>query len=158
MLKRLGAKSYIDPMKWRQKDIMKAFYSKINGNSISMIERIFTKFVENRDQSKSGGFFKLAMIIGETYMTSEAHHKRIWDSMIKGYGDDENGINTIKMTLGTLLMIITAEDDYHWVWEPDPEKNEKKARNEKPDGNIYYKDPSYRKHSVGDLFDKFNNK
>ena len=155
MLRRLGANTHIDSVKWRQKDIITSCVKKINIRSFNMLERILGTYVKNRDQNISGGFFKLGMIIGDSPEAPGKDVDRLWDRMTDKYGTDKYGIEAIKKTLGTLLMILIAEDTRNWVWEPDPEKIERQIRGEKPEGNIYYKDPNCKKNSIDDLVNKY---
>lgn len=157
MLRRQGAKNSIDPDQWREKDIINNCYDKLGRRTYRMIERILREFVRNINQEDSGGFFCLAMIIGYNGQAPHSDVQKLWDRMTAAYGNDTFGVTAIQKTLGTLLMIIVAEDHRYWVWEPDPEKREKLDRSEKPDGNIYYVDHhAPKKHSLNELTLKFN--
>ncbi len=159
MLRKLGAKNNIDPTVWYKKEIIRNCIDRVGKRSFDMLKRILKTYVNNRDQDKSGGFFKLGMIIGYEAESPVKDVDRLWNRMLTIYGEDEYGVQATQKTLGTLLMIIIAEDDRHWVWEPDPEKFDKQQNGEKPDGNIYYKDPSSPKqHNIKDLTNKFKNK
>jgi len=140
MLKRQGAKTNIDPEAWRKKEIITSCIKKVGTRSFKMLERVFRQYVSGRDQSKGGGFFRLSMIIGFDAEVCVKDVKNIWNRMISLYGEDDLGVQAINKTLGTLLMIIIAEDDKRWVWEPDPDKTIRILMGEKPDGNYYYKD------------------
>lgn len=161
MLRHYGAVNYIDPVKWRQKEIITTAQKKIGKRSFKMIERIFKEFIQNLDTVNGSGFSKLGMIIGDNYTIPQRDFDRLWERVRNTYGDHAAGIAQIKMILGTLLMLLFAEDPRYWCWEPDPEKKEKLINGENPEGNFYYKDPSSTQKApatIDDIIKKFGGK
>lgn len=103
-----------------------------------MAIRVFTEYISQKDETKSGGYFQFAHIVGHAGQAPKKDVDYLWDRMIEVYGDDEAGEDTIHRVLGTICMICVTKDPRTWVYVEDMEKRDKLLKREIPNANEYF--------------------
>jgi len=104
----------------------------------NMAIRVFTEFITNQDENKSGGYFHFGIALGESAKSPKKDVDYLWRRMIELYGDGDEANDTIRRVLGTICMMCVAKDSRTWCFKDDMDKKEKLEHNEIPDANEYF--------------------
>lgn len=104
----------------------------------NMSKRVFKEFIQTKDRSLSGGYFKFAFVVGDSGQAPKKDVDYLWNRMVEIYGDSQESVNHIKRVLGTVCMICVAGDSRSWFCRIDPEKKEKLAVGQIPEATEYW--------------------
>jgi hypothetical protein len=104
----------------------------------TMANRVFREYTESRDEAVSGGYFKFAMVLGDSAFSSKHDVDYLWERMGQLYGTNKASSDFIKRVLGTICMLAVARDPRPWAYKDDPDKKKKVADDEIPDATEYF--------------------
>ena len=137
-LKHYKRQFFIDPEKFEEANLIKVAKKKMGSELYELAEKIFTKYIQERDVDKSAGYFKFAFIMGTTNAQRSEEVRKLWEGMSKKYGRDEASDDSIHRILGTICMICVAKDPRKWVYVEDEDKRYKLSMDKVPDPNQYF--------------------
>ncbi len=129
---------FIDPELLEKSDFIITAQKKMSMPTYDMAVRIFTEFISSREESKSGGYFQFAHIVGHSGQATKKDVDHLWERMMDIYGSDAAGEDAIHRILGTICMACVAKDPRPWVYVEDMDKQDKLSKREIPAANQYF--------------------
>lgn len=135
MLKHFQKKFNIDAESLESSQLIVKAKRNMGSKLYGMAIRVFTEYVESRDISDSGGYFKFAMAMNDSTKRDSDY---LWDRMIQIYGVGKQSEDYIKRILGTICMICVAKEGRRWLYKDDPDKKQKLEIGEIPTATEYF--------------------
>ena len=142
MLKHFMKRFTVEASSLEVSDLLTKAKFKMGLKLYGMAERVFKEYVETRDESLSQGYFKFAMILGDSGFASKGDVDYLWKRMHEIYAQPgvkaKDSEDYVKRVLGTICMLSVAKDGRAWLFKDDPEKKKKLADDEIPDATEYF--------------------
>jgi len=138
MLRHFQRRFQVCPVSLGESDLLNKAKKEMGVKLYNMAVRVFTEYVGSIDESVSAGYFKFAFVIGESGQAPKKDVDYLWNRMVEVYGDEKRSVDHIKRVLGTICMMVVADDPRNWVYRDDMDKKFKIAQGQVPEATEYW--------------------